>query len=54
MPVVLGHHDDWMPPVTNPTFDMEPVRRELARAAPGAKLIEQGYLAGTVIDLPGR
>jgi L-ascorbate metabolism protein UlaG (beta-lactamase superfamily) len=49
--VVLGHHDDWMPPVTRAGFDMEPVRRELARAAPGATLIEQKYLAGTVIDL---
>jgi hypothetical protein len=48
--VVLGHHDDWMPPVTNSDFDMEPVRRELASAAPGAKLIEHGYLAGTTIE----
>jgi L-ascorbate metabolism protein UlaG (beta-lactamase superfamily) len=49
--VVLGHHDDWMPPVTNAGFDIEPVRRELAIAAPGAKLIEQKYLAGTAIEL---
>jgi L-ascorbate metabolism protein UlaG (beta-lactamase superfamily) len=49
--VVLGHHDDWMPPVTRRGFDMEPVRRELAASAPAAKLLEQGYLAGTVIEL---
>ena len=42
--VVLGHHDDWMPPVTPSSFDMEPVRAELAREAPGAKLVEPGYL----------
>jgi hypothetical protein len=49
--VVLGHHDDWMPPVTRGGFDMEPVRRELAAADPASKLVEQGYLAGTVIEL---
>jgi L-ascorbate metabolism protein UlaG (beta-lactamase superfamily) len=49
--IVLGHHDNWMPPVTLPNFDMEPVRRELALAVPGAKLIEQDYLAWTVIEL---
>jgi hypothetical protein len=42
--VVLGHHDDWMPPITVPDFDMAPVRAELAREAPGAKLLEPGYL----------
>ncbi len=41
--VVLGHHDDWMPPVTK-AFDTAPVRAELAREAPGAKLLEPGYL----------
>jgi L-ascorbate metabolism protein UlaG (beta-lactamase superfamily) len=41
--VVLGHHDDWMPPVTM-AFDTAPVRAELAREAPGAKLLEPGYL----------
>ena len=49
--VVLGHHDDWMPPVTRAGFDMEPVRRELAASSAQATLIEQGYLAGTVIEL---
>lgn len=42
--VVIGHHDDWMPPVTSATFDMAPVRAELAREAPGATLFEPGYL----------
>lgn len=42
--VVLGHHDNWMPPVTNAGFDMEPVRDELSKAAPDAELIERGYL----------
>jgi L-ascorbate metabolism protein UlaG (beta-lactamase superfamily) len=42
--VVIGHHDDWMPPVTSAEFDMAPVRAELGREAPGAKLLEPGYL----------
>lgn len=41
--VVLGHHDDWMPPVTSP-FETAPIRAELAREAPGARLFEPGYL----------
>ncbi len=49
--VFLGHHDNWMPPVTTAGFDADPVRRELSTAAPGARLIEQDYLAGTVIEL---
>ena len=51
--LVLGHHDDWMPPVTRGGFDMGHVRSELSAAAPGATLIEQVYLAGTVIELQG-
>lgn len=47
--VIIGHHDNWMPPVTPATFDMAPVRAELARQAPGAQLIEVGYLAGTAL-----
>ena len=42
--VVLGHHDDWMPPITSPDFDMAPVRAELAKDARGAKLLEPGYM----------
>jgi len=41
--VVLGHHDDWMPPVTR-AFDTAPIRAELARQVPHAKLLEPGYL----------
>jgi L-ascorbate metabolism protein UlaG (beta-lactamase superfamily) len=48
--VFVGHHDDWMPPVTPPSFDMTPVRDELARKMPDAVLTETGYLAGTVIS----
>ncbi|HEY5640135.1 MAG TPA: hypothetical protein VIW01_08790, partial [Dehalococcoidia bacterium] len=47
--VFLGHHDNWMPPVTRETFDMAPLHAELARQAPSATLTETGYLAGTVI-----
>jgi L-ascorbate metabolism protein UlaG (beta-lactamase superfamily) len=42
--VVLGHHDNWMPPVTRGGFDMAPVRVHLAAEAPGAELIEASYL----------
>jgi len=45
--VLLGHHDDWMPPVTRAEFDMEPVRQRLKEEAPSAELIERGYLAET-------
>lgn len=44
--VIIGHHDNWMPPVTPATFDMAPVREELAKQVPDAELIESGYLAG--------
>lgn len=47
--VFIGHHDNWMPPITPAEFDMEPVRQELARQAPEAKLLEVGYLEGTAI-----
>lgn len=43
--VVLGHHDDWMPPFTRPT-DTEPIREALSRQAPSTELIEMGYLEG--------
>lgn len=42
--VVIGHHDDWMPPITVPDFDMGPVRAALAKEASGAALLEPGYL----------
>ena len=47
--VFVGHYDDWMPPVTNPDFDMAPVRAELEDVIPGIELSEPGYLAGTTI-----
>jgi L-ascorbate metabolism protein UlaG (beta-lactamase superfamily) len=49
--VVIGHHDNWMPPVTdgNVNFDMGAVRRELSAAAPAAQLLELTYLDGTRI-----
>jgi hypothetical protein len=42
--VILGHHDDWMPPVTRGGFDMGPVRAQLAIEASWATLIEPSYL----------
>jgi L-ascorbate metabolism protein UlaG (beta-lactamase superfamily) len=49
MKVVLGHHDNWMPPVTRPDFDVAPVREEMAKYAPLASLIETGYLEPVVL-----
>jgi hypothetical protein len=46
--VVLSHHDDWLPGFSVAT-DVAPIRDELARVAPGAELIELGYLDGTEI-----
>ena len=43
--IVLGHHDDWNPPVTKPT-DMEPIERELSRQTPNVELVQMGYLEG--------
>ncbi len=48
--VVLGHHDDWMPPVTRGGFDMAPVRAMLASEARGAALIEASYLDPVVLS----
>lgn len=45
--VFIGHHDDWMPPVTPPNFDMEPVRAELQSLVPDAALTDVGYMEGT-------
>jgi L-ascorbate metabolism protein UlaG (beta-lactamase superfamily) len=42
--VVLGHHDNWMPPVTRADFDMGAVRAQLTKDAPNAELIEVSYL----------
>jgi L-ascorbate metabolism protein UlaG (beta-lactamase superfamily) len=40
--LVLCHHDDWMPPVTAPA-DLDAIRAELARRAPGVTLHAPGY-----------
>jgi hypothetical protein len=40
--VIVGHHDDWMPPVTK-DGDLSPVRDELARVLPKAELRELAY-----------
>jgi len=50
--MVLGHHDDWMPPVTSDGTTEEsigPVRTELSRVAPRVELLEVGYLEGTQV-----
>ncbi len=48
--LLLGHHDDWMPPATVDMSTPEaiaPVHTELADVAPQAELVEVGYLEGT-------
>jgi L-ascorbate metabolism protein UlaG (beta-lactamase superfamily) len=47
--ILIGHHDNWMPPVTNPHFDLGAVRTELAAEAPAAKLLTPGYLEPVVL-----
>jgi L-ascorbate metabolism protein UlaG (beta-lactamase superfamily) len=42
--VLIGHHDDWMPPVTSADFDMAAVRAQLASEASAATLLEPAYL----------
>ena len=49
--VILGHHDNWMPPLTNADFDMAPVRARLAEEAPGVTLLEPSYLEGTLLPV---
>ncbi|MCH7745150.1 MAG: MBL fold metallo-hydrolase [Chloroflexi bacterium] len=46
----LGHHDNWMPPMTQDmtTEDaLAPVREELSRVEPRTKHINVGYMEGT-------
>ena len=48
--LLLGHHDDWMPPATVDMSTPEaiaPVRAELADVAPRTELVTVGYLEGT-------
>lgn len=47
--VLIGHHDNWMPPVTPATFDMDAVRAELAVRTPRARLLEPAYLEQVVL-----
>ena len=46
--VVLSHHDDWLPGFSVAT-DVAPIRREIARVAPRATLLDLGYLDATKI-----
>jgi len=47
--VLIGHHDDWMPPVTRDTTDISAIRAALADTPLGPRLLEPGYSAGTVL-----
>ncbi|MBK7329538.1 MAG: hypothetical protein IPI85_10805 [Dehalococcoidia bacterium] len=48
--IVLGHHDNWMPPVTpEGGTDVSPIRTALAESLPAAKLLEPGYMDGTLL-----
>jgi L-ascorbate metabolism protein UlaG (beta-lactamase superfamily) len=42
--IILGHQDNWMPPITNANFDMGPMLEQLAKDVPAAEIIERGYL----------
>ncbi len=48
--MILGHHDNWMPPTTHDMSSDEalgPVREEIARVEPRVSLVNVGYLEGT-------
>ncbi len=49
--VVLGHHDDWLPGFSSPA-DVGAIRAALGVAAPGAELLELGYVDGTELFDP--
>jgi L-ascorbate metabolism protein UlaG (beta-lactamase superfamily) len=50
--VILGHHDNWMPPITKAGgTDVGVIRDELARSVPTTELVEVGYLEGTPLAL---
>jgi L-ascorbate metabolism protein UlaG (beta-lactamase superfamily) len=48
--IFIGHHDDWMPPVTRDMTDVTPVREAVARVLPSAEVQSPPYLAGTRLD----
>ena len=45
--VILGHHDDWMPPSTPGMLDVAPIGELLSQVVPATELLEVGYLEGT-------
>ena len=48
--IILGHHDNWMPPVTpEGGTDVSPIREALRTRVPGAVLLEPGYMEGTIL-----
>ena len=50
--VILGHHDDWMPPTTkdHSSHDsLEPVRNRISLIRPGTELVTPQYLDNTRI-----
>jgi len=48
--IILGHHDNWMPPITpEGGTDVPPLREGIAMAAPRAAVLEVGYKAGTLL-----
>ena len=50
--LTLGHHDDWMPPMTRDMTSagaIAPVRNEIARMSPRTDLVELPYRSGYVV-----
>jgi len=43
--VALCHHDDWMPPLTQP-IDPGPIRHEVERRVPAVEFLDLAYLEG--------
>ena len=47
-PLLLCHHDNWLPGFSRPT-DIEPIRRAVAQAAPSTSVVELGYCGGYLL-----
>lgn len=48
--VILGHHDNWMPPLTpKGGTDTSGIKEELSRVMPAVRILEPGYSEGTRI-----
>lgn len=46
--IILGHHDNWMPPSTREGgTDISSIKEELGRVAHRSQLLEPGYMEGT-------